>query len=161
MKCNDVQNLISDYLSGSLNEDTRAEIETHLAACPSCRAETAVAVDLAASLASLGGHKSPVDLWEGVYARIQTRQEARPAWSSWILRPIVAAPTAVLAALLAVVLLWPSGRAPIDNSLEREYKYYIGSHWRLQRQQAFVDSDVFLVRAELQRSALRRGADPQ
>jgi anti-sigma factor RsiW len=158
MKCKAVADLMSDYVSGSLRKDTQAEIETHLAGCPSCRSEAAAARDLAASLSSLGGQKVPVDLWEGVYARIQGGQEVRRAWWRWILRPMVAAPTAVLAALVAAALLWPSGNAPTDNSLGREYTYYIGSHWRLQRQQAFVDPDVFLVRAELQKSVLAESA---
>jgi len=73
----------------------------------------------------------------------------------------VAAPAAVVAALLAAVLLWPSGRSAVDNSLGREYTYYLNSHWRLQRQQAFVDPDVVLVRAELQKSALVRDSGVQ
>lgn len=159
MKCKDVASLTSDYVSGSLGEAIRAEIESHLAGCPTCRAEAAATGNLLISLASLGGRKPPTHLWEGVYARITSGQEAKGVWWRWVLRPIVAAPTATAAALLAIVLLWPSGQAPMDKAFAQEYTYYIGAHWRLQRQQTFIDPDVALVRAEVQKSTLAATAE--
>lgn len=161
MRCKDVTSLMSDYLSDFLSKESRAAIEAHLTICPSCRAELDATRELLSSLASLGGRKVPADLWESVYARVRSEQVARSSWWQWVLRPILAAPAAVVVAVLAAVLLWPSEKPAIDPSLQPEYTYYINSHWRLQRQQAFVDPDVVLVRAELQKSVLIRGAGLQ
>jgi anti-sigma factor RsiW len=159
MNCTDIASLTSDYVSNSLGEAIRAEIESHLVDCPTCRADVDAARDLLISLASLGGQKPPTHLWDGVYARITSDHEAKRVWWRWALRPIVAAPTAAAAALLAITLLWPSGQAPMDDAFAREYTYYIGAHYRLQRQQTFIDPDVALVRAEVQKSALIGSAE--
>jgi len=161
MKCKDVRNLISDYVDGSLHGAAEAELESHIDECPACRSELHEMAELMASLASMGGEKSPVDLWGGVRAKITSAEPARRSWWVWVTRPLVAVPAAGLVALFAIALIRPSGQAPLDKGLAREYTYYIGSHWRLQRQQAFVDPDVVLVRAELQKSVITGETEKQ
>lgn len=36
MRCQAVRNLVSDYLDGELDASAAAEVEAHLAHCPSC-----------------------------------------------------------------------------------------------------------------------------
>jgi len=36
ISCQDVVELVTDYLDGAVDEATRAEIEAHLALCPGC-----------------------------------------------------------------------------------------------------------------------------
>lgn len=161
MRCKDVTSLLSDYLSGCLDRKTHAAVEAHLGGCPSCSADVDSTRKLLASLTSLGRPKAPDDLWESVRARITGEQWERGLWRRWPLRAIMAVPAVVVAALLVAVLLWPSDRSAVDSSLGREYRYYISSHWRLQRQQALIDPDVVLVRAELQKSALIKVSEVQ
>jgi len=116
--------------------------------------ETGDVAKLLASLTSLGRRKCPVDMWNGVYARITADRQGRRSWWRWALRPVVAAPTAAVAALMAMFIYWPSPGVAMDKAFAREYTYYIGAHSHLQRQQAFVDPDVVFVRAELQKSRL-------
>jgi len=40
MKCERVKELFADYLVGCLDETARAEVDSHLNACASCREET-------------------------------------------------------------------------------------------------------------------------
>jgi hypothetical protein len=109
---------------------------------------------LLASLASLGRRKCPVELWDGVYARITAERQARRLSYRWTLRPVVAAPLAAAAALMAMLIFWPAPQTAMDRTFAREYTCYIGAHSHLQRQQAFVDPDVVFVRAELEKSRL-------
>ena len=154
MRCKDAAGSMSDYLAGSLAETAAAELESHLACCPACAAEVSRTRRRVASLTSLSGERSPIDLWAGARARIMAAQTVKALWWRWVIRPVVAAPTAAVMALLALFILWPSPDAPMDKAFAPEYTYYIGAHSHLQRQQAFVDPDVVFVGAELQKSSL-------
>lgn len=39
MKCDDIRNQLPDYWTGALDEISKAEMQTHFASCPACRAE--------------------------------------------------------------------------------------------------------------------------
>ena len=53
MNCDQVKELFADYLVGSLDESARAEVDSHLAGCASCRDETRSLQTVWAKLASL------------------------------------------------------------------------------------------------------------
>jgi hypothetical protein len=53
MNCERVKELFADYLAESLDQTARAEVDSHLAACPSCREETRSLQVLWAKLALL------------------------------------------------------------------------------------------------------------
>lgn len=111
------QGLLSAHLEHDLGEAERAELETHLAACPDCAADLADlrrAVDL---LRRLPDPEPPPFLATRVMARIAAGEARVPTWRRWVEQlgaPLVAAPLAAAAAALAVfVLASPPAVAPV------------------------------------------------
>jgi Putative zinc-finger len=121
-----IQSLLPWFVTDRLDADERAEVETHLSACPDCRAEERLERRLAAEVAAM-----PVDV-EQSWARLRARLErpsanrgprsgrrlaaawrglgrglggARP-WIGWAM----AAQAAVMVLLLGVV--WPRHGQP-------------------------------------------------
>ena len=56
MNCESCTEWLDEYLAEDLPDDTRAEVDGHLAACPACRAELETYRRLAESLAHLPRH---------------------------------------------------------------------------------------------------------
>jgi anti-sigma factor RsiW len=161
MNCKTALGLVSDYLGGRLAESAKQDFESHIGCCPGCASEVKAMNRLLASLSSLSAERSPVDCWDHVRTCILAEAHKRvPRWH-WVLRPVVAAPAAMVMAVLVLFLLWPSHEAPVapDSALAYEYAYYIGAHSHLQRQQAFADPDVVFVGAEVQKASLIASAE--
>ena len=53
MNCKQIDELLADYLGNELHADQRLAVESHLADCPTCRAEVASLSDTLAVLARL------------------------------------------------------------------------------------------------------------
>lgn len=161
MNCKTALGLVSDYLGGRLVESTKQDFESHIGSCPECASEVRATDDLLASLSSLSVSRSPVDCWDHVRRSILAEAQVRTPWWHWAMRPVVAAPAAMVMAVLALFLFWPSHDAPAPSDTARapEYAYYIGAHSRLQRQQAFADPDVVFVGAEVQKASLIASAE--
>ena len=66
MKCSDVLNQLSDYLDAEAAQDLCAELEAHLAECPSCR----VQIDTVKKTISLFRSELSVDCPEQVRMRL-------------------------------------------------------------------------------------------
>lgn len=157
MNCKNASGLISEYVDGCLEGDTRTELESHIAGCSSCSAELASTRNVVAALGAMGGLRSPVRCWDRVEARIAAVERQRAQWWRWLVKPVIAAPAAAVMALLALFLMWPlvdAGPAISDAAYAPEYSYYIGAHSHLQRRQAFADPDAVFIKAEMQRASL-------
>lgn len=156
MNCREVSELISEYLDGELGAARRREFESHIGACKACASEVASMREMLSSLQMLSKQKCPVDMWQRVRPEIAVRHTSIDHWWRWMLRPMVAAPTLVAAASIAVVLAWPTGNVPLatDKQFAPEYRYYIGAHSHALRQEAFADPDVVFVGAEVEKASL-------
>jgi hypothetical protein len=93
MTCREVDELLDDYVDGTLAEGQFQEVELHLASCEACRKAERGLRRLLAEAAALPREKSPQrDLWPGIRAQIGSRA----AFGSWL-------PLAVAAALVLAV----------------------------------------------------------
>ena len=117
MTCERIEELLSAYLEGELAAAERAEVESHLAACPEC-AELAGLMKrtLAASAAFPEVEPSPA-LYARLYAIPEEKREkrslVRPLFA-WLARPALQPVYAALSALVAVltfVAFHPEGQA--------------------------------------------------
>jgi hypothetical protein len=89
--------LLAEYVDGALGPEQRASVEAHLASCPACRQEVAMAGQSRNALAALPEVPAPA----GVALRVR-RQARRPSRTSrWI---AAAAAAAVLAGAGAIVV---------------------------------------------------------
>ncbi|HSC91953.1 MAG TPA: sigma-70 family RNA polymerase sigma factor [Gaiellaceae bacterium] len=79
MRCWDARSLVSDYLDGGLDDERRARLERHLAACPTCPPLLASAVGLRAALGDLRDPDAvvPPALAERLAAGARGRRESR------------------------------------------------------------------------------------
>ncbi|MGC8863190.1 MAG: anti-sigma factor family protein [Armatimonadota bacterium] len=156
MNCSRARKNISDYIDGSLPHRSRCEYEAHISRCRECANELDATRKMLSSLSSLAVRGSSVDLWPRLSQAILEPVSPGPFWRL-LVRPVVAAPAAALAAALAVMLFLPTQRMtpPSDVSVAiPEYAHYIAAHARSQRQQVFADPDVSFVAAELERARL-------
>lgn len=160
MNCKIARGLISEYVDGHLGGSKLERFEAHIAICAACALDVEETKDLVASLSSLAVNKSPIDCWTRVRAKILITPQTRPQWWRWAIRPMVAAPTALVAALLALFLLWPGQDSTLanDKTLAPEYAYYIGAHHRAHQPLALVDSDAAFIKAEIQMAGLISGS---
>ena len=73
MECADIKELLSDYIDGALDPQTRAIVEEHLPGCEGCREELMSLKTLIQDLRSLDAVKAPSDFLEKVHERIEGR----------------------------------------------------------------------------------------
>lgn len=156
MNCKTACSLISDYLDDQLADSQKQSFEAHIACCRICACKVSDTREILVSLSLLSVEKSPVDCWEQVRKSIAILPKSRPQWWRGVLRPMVAAPAAVVAALiLALFILWPQSTPPVsDKPLASEYAYYIGAHQRAHVPLRFADQDAAFVKAEIQKAGL-------
>ena len=72
MNCSEAQNLIPEYLSGELDEDTRRELEEHISGCPDCQE----GMRREQSLGDLIGQSAddpPGDYWDNYNDEVRSR----------------------------------------------------------------------------------------
>ncbi len=96
------QELLADYVDGTLTHDERADVDTHLASCATCTEEIDLARHATAALASLEDRPVPFGVVGPVLAEAGRRHERRRAiWErfQWV------AGAAAAAALVVVVAI--------------------------------------------------------
>lgn len=132
---------LSAYLDTEISPEETAEVRSHLALCPDCRAEIE---ELRATRRLLGSLEAP-ELPQGFAADLRTRLGRPPSsrwawWPAWVPRP--AAAFAVLA-LVLLLLSVPAIRGHQDRLRAAE----IGPDLFLRRAAQAQARDPFLDRA--------------
>ncbi len=118
MNCREAQTQLSEYLDGGLDALRAKSVESHLLACPVCRAEADGLADCIRQIAELPQVEPPPGFTERVMARARVF-EAEPTLWQRILAPLrfsvpIQGGAAVLIAVLAIVIY--RNERPIDNS---------------------------------------------
>ncbi len=126
MKCDDVVAFIYPYLDGEFDPEDAAELEAHLAECPSCRARVDAERRFLQELRSVRD-ELPMQAPESLKARISDAlaREAREPWWRMLTGYVARHPLPLVAGLAAVaaMLLWPSqGPDPIIEHLVAEHE---------------------------------------
>jgi anti-sigma factor RsiW len=83
MECAETKELLSEYIDGILDRETRGLVEEHLRTCKDCREELASLRAVVKELGSLEPVGAPADFLDRVHERIE-----RPSRSSRILRAL-------------------------------------------------------------------------
>ena len=111
---------LSAYVTGSLGERERVQVEQHLAGCDACRAAVEDFRAIVESLAANAPEPPPV-AWPRYRAELRARREAarRPTWRERLLRPLpIGAAAAVATASVALMLyLVPGTKPAVDLAL--------------------------------------------
>jgi anti-sigma-K factor RskA len=140
MKCENTQNLLAEYRSGTLPERHRRALEEHLQTCENCRHELHL---LDAVLDLVGSNQPeaepPIELWNGVYNRISTPHlpsTPRTRFNNWRRRPAhaagigIAALIVIAGSLIATHISDPyrnqSPIGPANNTYVQAHAYNAG-----------------------------------
>ncbi|MFC1628568.1 anti-sigma factor family protein [Gemmatimonadota bacterium] len=100
MMCDQVQQLLDDFVDGILPEMDRSRLETHLAGCDACRREFAELQNLLDITADLSSAIDPSrDLWHAVSSQI-VQERSAPSRLSLFSRPKYALAAAALFVLV-------------------------------------------------------------
>ncbi len=75
MECSRSKELLSDYIDGILDAQTKALLEKHLVVCESCREDLASLKALVQAMGSLKSLEAPRDFLEKVHERIEQRSK--------------------------------------------------------------------------------------
>ncbi len=77
MECAKIKDLLSEYIDGTLDAQTKALIDEHLLACPECNEELASLKTLIRELGSVESFKAPDDFLEKLHERLEPRVSFR------------------------------------------------------------------------------------
>jgi hypothetical protein len=105
MNCSRVQDLLCEFLEGTLAEGERAAVEAHMGRCPACTAEAAAAREISILLRTLPVRPAPPELLERVMARTP-RDEGAAAPTSLLRRLFLPAHVKIPLEAAAAVLLF-------------------------------------------------------
>ncbi|HTN42655.1 MAG TPA: zf-HC2 domain-containing protein [Nitrospiria bacterium] len=100
MTCEQVQEILSDYLEGSLDPETSGLVQTHLASCPDCRAEFRELAEAKRAVAGLPLIEPPPGFSRMVMVRIREEAERPSVWKRLFLPIRIMIPIHALAWLL-------------------------------------------------------------
>lgn len=157
--CRAVAALVSDYIDEVLEPRTQALVTAHIETCEHCRHEVELTKALVTRLTNLSGNSVPVDLWDGVAARLPERRiglglvgRIRTAFN-W---RMIALPAAVAAAATLIFAVKPS-EPPTAPSASVEYNAYMQAYSGFRGQQVLSDRAAITAASQLQ----RREAVPQ
>jgi hypothetical protein len=117
MNCHEAQTQLSEYLDGALDPLRTKSIESHLLACPVCRAETDGLADCIRQVAQLPAVDPPPGFAQRVMAHARAMEVEPSLWQK-IIAPLrfsvpVQASAAVLIAVLAVLIY--QNESPLKN----------------------------------------------
>ncbi len=137
------EEMLSAYLEGELDGARRAEIETHLGACPECASLLEAMRDARDALASLPELEPSPDLLRRLYAIPERKRKFRPVRDFLLrpsLQPVFAGATGLLV-FLSFLTFSPGGRA-LQKSLNREVHAGYGQIERLYAKAGSIPAEI-------------------
>ena len=73
MECTFIQELLSEYIDGTLNAKDRAAVENHISACKSCEEDLVSLTEMVEKLHAIDPVKAPADFLEKIHERMASR----------------------------------------------------------------------------------------
>ena len=107
MKCEEIEKLLPDYLSGDISASQRQLVEEHLSRCTRCRKALAAYNEAKQYLVFLKDSPVPPDFTEATMIKIKALDTAKSVFRKW-LRPALAAGAAVVI-FVALMIIQPWG----------------------------------------------------
>lgn len=111
MSCHQLDDRLDGWVDGTLTEEQRLEVESHLGTCAECREEERQLRRLLSHAAALPRSVTPPrDLWPEISRRLE--RDRSWSWGSW--QPVLAVAAAVALALAAAVI-WQGPPEPVHT----------------------------------------------
>lgn len=149
MTCTEFDQLLDRYLDESLDATRRAELESHLRGCESCRNLTAQMREVLASAGTLPRSiRPPRDLWPDIAARLASRATQPPVrsipWRRWV--PLAAAAVLLITVTAIVTVRLSKQGASVAITAPREQPHIEG--FAADREYVLAAEDLERVLAE-------------
>ncbi|MBM2827798.1 MAG: putative transrane anti-sigma factor [Actinobacteria bacterium] len=106
MECERIQDLLSDFLDGSLPDSGRAGVSAHLLECRGCSAAAEGLKNTIGLLRTLPPDKAPAELLERIRRETARGAPAKPLWKKMFLPAHVKIPIEAAAAILLFMLVY-------------------------------------------------------
>lgn len=106
MECERIQDLLSDFLDGSLADNGRAEVSAHLRECRGCAAAAEGLENTLRLLRNLPPEKAPPELLDRIRRETAGSAPAKPLWKKLFLPAHVKIPIEAAAAVLLFLLVY-------------------------------------------------------
>ena len=78
--CTDIQELLSGFLDGELDEAQQSRVDSHLSECPACRDELEKMKLLVAVTSSIRIEDPPEEVWDTFLDNVYNNLERRTGW---------------------------------------------------------------------------------
>lgn len=89
--CNQFRTFISGLLDGELDAQQQVQLQTHLEACPECRAELQQMKQLVLAANALKPSPPPQEVWDSFLDGVYNRIERKTGWFIFIVGAVVLA----------------------------------------------------------------------
>ncbi|HEX9757311.1 MAG TPA: zf-HC2 domain-containing protein [Nitrospiria bacterium] len=124
MKCDEIQNSLSDFFEGSLNSEKVNEIQTHLSACSRCQGEAEILTQTRKAVKNLPPIQPPPGFSQRVMGRIREDGENRKESPFWrrnypAIKVIATVNAVALIGIIGLTLLLKRGEVPQDMQIAR------------------------------------------
>jgi anti-sigma factor RsiW len=123
MRCDDIRDVLIEYLGGELSERESDEVRLHVATCDACRRELESLQDTFAMLADDGYREPSPFYWTRFQARLRRRMERDGLRSTPRARWVPRFATATVAVACFAIGLWvgfhPGDGAPTQDIVRR------------------------------------------
>lgn len=128
-RCQQVQNLLSDYRTNVLSDRKRAWLEEHLDECPHCTSELRALDKVLALIEDETPQvEPPTGLWNGVANRLSTPERRRVSSGRWLARPLRLAGLGLATLALAAAVIVGFDQDPIVPTRATTANEYVLGH---------------------------------
>ena len=105
MKHGHVLHMLNDYVDGLLEEEMKAVVEKHLAACHSCREEFEHLCSVREKIGQLRRVSAPPGFIQSIYRRLETEQRSRFSFRTFFTPLHIRLPAGIAALAMAAIAL--------------------------------------------------------
>ena len=119
MKCDEVQNSLSDFFEGSLSTEEINEIQSHLSACSRCQGEAEKLTQTRRAVKNLSPVQAPPGFSQRVMAQVGEEGQKTSFWKRNFpaIRVIVTVNVVALLGFLGITLLLKRGEVPQEMKM--------------------------------------------
>lgn len=147
-ECEDIKNLLEEYLDKELSPRENTRVKRHLLRCPFCRRDLEDLRRLRETLNSLPQDKAPDDFLDRLHRRMDRQRQLDSVLRRIMRSPAVKVPAALVLGLICVVTVFRSldVHAPLEKmsrpKLEMSYKMSVPEDTAASRKKAVAVTNV-------------------
>lgn len=135
MTCDDIQERLAAYVERQLDTETHRLVETHLASCPTCRAEAEALAGVIRAVADLPIEAPPSGLSQAVMVRVRGETRGPTVWERLFVPLRIKLPAHAVAWVVVIAAGWYVFRAtqPVQVQVAQQIEDVVGGERESER----------------------------